>query len=134
MKLFLKISILMVLLTTWHLGLAQNSNQVIDAVNKAIQAGNAGKVASYFNNTVDLEVDDTDGNFSNKQAEAILKEFFSKKAVNSYTVKHKGSSDDGSKYIIGSYASKDGSTYRVYILLKLDDNVLKINQLQFETD
>lgn len=113
---------------------SRQQENVIDQVNKAMKAADAGKVASFFNTTVDLEVGGTDGNFSDKQAEMILKDFFTGNPPMSYTVKHQGSSDDGSKYTIGSYKSANKIVYRVYILLKKSDSGLKINQLQFEED
>lgn len=106
------------------------SNSIIASIQKA----DAAALAGYFNSTVDLEIGNTDGNFSKKQAEVIVRDFFGKNPVQSFSVNHKGSSDDGSEYMIGSYANKSGKKYRVYILIKKLDNKYLITQLQFEED
>ena len=113
---------------------AQQESQVIDKVHKSIREGNSTSLSSMFHTTVDLELGDTDGNFSDNQAEMIIKDFFAKNPVKSYTIKHQGSSDDGSKYSIGLYQSTGNRKYRVYILLKKQDAGLRINQLQFEEE
>ena len=113
---------------------AQQENQVLGKVHDAIRTGDASGLSSWFHTTVDLELGDTDGNFSRNQAEMILKDFFTRNPVKSFTVKHQGSSDDGSKYSIGHYIAKNGQEYRVYVLLKQSEGGLRINQLQFEED
>lgn len=113
---------------------AQDSEDVLNKIGSAIKQSDATKLALYFNTTIDLEVGTTDGTFSSKQAEMIMKDFFKNTPVKSYTSNHTGSSDDGSKYMIGTYKSTKGKSYRVYILLKKIDTTLKINQLQFEEE
>jgi hypothetical protein len=113
---------------------AQQSSNMIRQVHEAIRQGSASTLSNFFHSRIDLELTGTDGNFSRDQAEMILKDFFRKYPVKSYTIRHEGSSDDGSKYSIGLYESKDGSRYRVYVLLKQEDEGLRINQLQFEED
>jgi len=113
---------------------AQQGDQVISSIHNAIKTASADGLAAFFHTTVDLELGDTDGNFSKNQAEMIVKDFFAKNPVKSFTVKHQGSSDDGSKYSIGLYVSKSNQEFRVYILLKQSPDGLRINQLQFEEE
>lgn len=114
--------------------IGQQDNPVITKVHNAIRQANAATLASCFHSTLDLEIGDTDGNFSKNQAEMIVKDFFTRNPVKSFTIKHQGSSDDGSKYSIGLYVTKSNLSYRVYVLLKQSDEGLRINQLQFEED
>lgn len=113
---------------------AQEGEQAISRIHNAIKAGSADGLAAFFHSTVDLELGDTDGNFSRNQAEMIVRDFFTKNPVKAFTVKHQGSSDDGSKYSIGLYVSKSNEEFRVYILLKQSAEGLRINQLQFEKE
>ena len=108
--------------------------EISDQITSAIRNGNAAGLANYFSNTVDLEAGSTDGNFSKKQAEIIIKDFFASNKVSSFSVNHNGSSNDGSKYIIGSYKSTNNKKFRVYVLLKKMDDKLLITQLQFEEE
>lgn len=133
MKNSIRLFVILCLLPSAFVARAQQSGPVIAKVNKAMTAADAKQVALYFHDTIDLEAGNTDGNYSKDQAEVILHDFFSKNPVRSYTVKHQGASDDGSKYIIGSYVTAS-KNYRVYILFKQADGGLKINQLQFEED
>lgn len=114
--------------------LAQQNEQSINQVHNAIRNGNAGTLASFFNSTIDLELGTTDGNYSRNQAEMIVRDFFSKNPAKSFTVKHQGSSDDGSKYSIGLYNTTKNQSFRVYILMKKADAGLRIHQLQFEEE
>ena len=117
-------------------GLQMNAQttDITTKINTALKSADAAKLANCFNSTIDLELNNTDGNFSKDQAEIIVKEFFKKCPVQSYKSNHLGSSNDGSKYIIGTYTSTNNKTYRVYILLKNKNDQLLINQLQFEEE
>jgi len=113
---------------------AQENNQVISKITSAIKSSDASALAGYFNSTIDLEAGGSDGNYSKKQAEMIIRDFFKNTPVKSYTSNHNGSSNDGSKYMIGTYISTNGKSFRVYILLKKAENNLLINQLQFDEE
>ncbi len=131
---FLKIISVLITFILFQNGFSQQQEQAISGITDAIKNTSSKKLATFFESTIDLEVNDTDGSFSKKQAEVIVSDFFEKNPVQSFTVKHKGSSNDGSKYIIGSYISKSKIEFRVYVLLKKSDAGLMINQLQFEKD
>ena len=117
-----------------QLTLIGQSDDIRDKITETLKLADASKLAVYFNSTIDLQVEKTDGNFSKNQAEVIIQDFFKKSPVKSYTSNHHGSSNDGSNYIIGTYASTNNKKYRVYILLKNRDGQLLINQLQFEEE
>ena len=110
------------------------SDDISNKINAALKIADASKLAVYFNTTIDLQVEKTDGNFSKNQAEVIMQEFFKKSPIKSYTSNHLGSSNDGSNYIIGTYTSTTNKKFRVYILLKNRNGQLLINQLQFEEE
>ncbi|MCF8368121.1 MAG: DUF4783 domain-containing protein [Bacteroidales bacterium] len=113
---------------------SNGQDDITSRINKALEIADASKLASSFSSTIDLEIPGTDGNFSKNQAEIIVKDFFKKNPVKSYKSNHLGSSNDGSKYIIGTYSSSNNKTFRVYILLKKRDENILINQLQFEQE
>lgn len=112
--------------------LAQDSDQVLKSVQSGFAKGSASQLAVWFNATIDLEIPNSEGSYQNKQAEIILDKFFEKHPVKSFKLNHKGSSDNGSKYMIGTYTSD--KSYRVYVLLKLSDNKLRISNIQLEED
>ena len=105
------------------------SNKVIEAITK----GNASELSKLFNSTIDINIPENEGTYSKNQAEIIVKKFFKKNPVTKFTINHSGSSNDGSKYSIGTYISND-KTYRVYFLLKKTSEKYFIQQLQFELE
>ncbi|MCB2220911.1 MAG: DUF4783 domain-containing protein [Bacteroidetes bacterium] len=122
------------LILLFNIGISQNSDQIMSDIKTSIKNMNASKLATYFHDRIDLEVGEVDGNYSKRQAEVIMQDFFKKAPVKSFTINHNGSSNDGSKYMIGTYISNSGKEYRVYLLMKKSDEKLRISQLQFEED
>ncbi|HLN54101.1 MAG TPA: DUF4783 domain-containing protein [Lentimicrobium sp.] len=101
-------------------------------ISKAIQSGSSTELSKFFNNSIDLTIPESEGTYSKVQAEQILKSFFLKYPPVSFTINHKGNSNDGSVYAIGTYKSKTNS-FRTYYLSKPVEGQLLIHQLKFET-
>ena len=112
--------------------IAQESDQILNRLQAGFEKGSASDLAVWFNSTIDLEIPNSEGSYQSKQAEIILEKFFEKHPVKSFKLNHKGSSDNGSKYMIGTYTS--AKSFRVYVLLKLSDAKLRISNIQFEED
>ncbi len=108
-------------------------DNTVDNIVKAIQAMDADKLASYFSDTVDLEAGESDGSYSKTQAEIIFRQFFKDYPLTSFSLNHQGSSNDGSKYFIGTYKTAKAE-YRVYVLMKSIDEQMRIQEIQFEED
>lgn len=112
----------------------QSSDKIMADIKSSIKSMNATSLSNHFDDRIDLETPSVDGSYSSRQAEVIVGDFFKKEPLKSFNINHQGSSNDGSKYMIGTYASKNNKEYRVYILIKKSGDVFKINQLQFEED
>ena len=110
-----------------------NPPGVVESVTAAIKSGNSKELSKYFGPTVEIILPGKEGAFSKAQAEMIMKDFFAKAAVVSFSVNQKGDSAGGAQYIIGTYKNKTESL-NVYILLKPVSNQLLIQQLHFEND
>jgi hypothetical protein len=113
---------------------AQNSDSTVEKVKKALKTADANKLSECFHSTIDLEMIDSEGNYSTPQAVMLVRDFFKKHPVSTFKLNHQGSSNDGSKYIIGTYHSKPKNVFRVYILMKPTNGKLLISQLQFEAE
>lgn len=103
-------------------------------ISKALKAGNATQLAVYFNASIDLAIPGDEGTYSKKQAEQIMKMFFTNNPVKSFVLEHTGNSNSGSHYLIGSYKCDSNKIFRVYVLIKSRDNKELIQQLQFEEE
>lgn len=99
----------------------------------ALETGNAKLLSGYFNQNVELVVMDNDNVYSKSQAQQIVNNFFnsfSPVEENAFTVIHDGGKTDA-KYVIGKYKSEKGE-FRVYFLLKKNNNKEYIHQLRIE--
>ena len=114
--------------------LPQAGEGVIEKISGALNMGDVQGLGNHFNNTIDLSLPGSEGTYSNKQTEQLLKAFFKTNSVKSFNLDHQGNSNDGSQYMIGTLSSMSGKTFRVYVLIKkFGDNDL-IQQLQFEEE
>lgn len=120
-------------ISTASLTVAQEKTDCIDQVTNAIVKGSAKDLALYFNSTIDLTVPEKDGSYSDVQAELIIKDFFDKNKPHSFKINHKGSSNDGSEYAIGTLTASKNS-YRIYFLIKNTTGKKLIHQIQIEEE
>lgn len=106
---------------------------VIDDIATAIRSGNPKNISNFFIDNIDLKVIDQEDVYSKQQAEMILKDFFAKHAVKSYTVAHKSQPKAGSQYVIGSLDTANGK-FRTYFLIKTVGTQTLIQQFRIETE
>ena len=111
----------------------ETSKAIFDNIVKAFREGDASQLAVNFAPSFDVILPGNEGTFSKKQAEMILKDFFNKNSPKGFVINHQGTSNDGSRYAIGTYSASN-QKYRAYILLKNIGNKFLISQLQLEKD
>ena len=104
--------------------------QIPDEIVISIQNGNDVTLASFFNENVELVVQDHDDVYSKSQAQQIVAEFFKANKPKQFSIIHQGGKD-GARYAIGSLTTTTG-IFRVYFLLKSKDNNSYIHQLRIE--
>ena len=106
---------------------------VIDDIAVAIRSGNPKNISKFFIDNIDLKVIEQEDVYSKQQAEMILKDFFNKHAVKSYTVAHKSQPKAGSQYVIGTLETANGK-FRTYFLIKTTGTQTLIQQFRIETE
>lgn len=104
--------------------------QIPDEIVVSIQNGDDVKLASYFNENVELVVQTHDDVYSKAQAQQIVAEFFKANKPKQFSIIHQGGKE-GARYAIGSLTTNTG-VFRVYFLLKTRDNNSYIHQLRIE--
>lgn len=109
------------------------SKTIFENIGKAFREGDASQLAQNFASSIDIILPDNEGTFSKQQAEMILKDFFNKNKPKGFVNNHQGTSNDGSRFAIGTYRAVSQS-FRAYILLKINGNKFVISQLQLEKD
>jgi hypothetical protein len=106
---------------------------IIDGISTAIRSGNPKNISKYFIENIDLKVIAKEDVYSKEQAEMILKDFFSKHPVKSFTVAHKSEPKAGSQYVIGTLETGNGK-FRIYFLIKTTGSNTLIQQFRIETE
>lgn len=101
-----------------------------DLLAKIIKTGNAKDLVEQFSKNVELNIDGKEASYSQAQAEAILKDFFSKSSPEAFTINHKGASKGGLPYAIGEYKNSTGN-YRVWIRLKSENGRSLVYEMSF---
>lgn len=103
-------------------------------VSKALNSGDGAALAKEFHWSVELSILEEESVYSRTQAEQIMKKFFNAHPVVKYTTVHKGSSNDGAKFEIGTLSTKGNVSYRTYFLMKGKGNKQQIHQFRIESD
>jgi uncharacterized membrane protein YvbJ len=111
---------------------AQSPDAVFEQIAAAISKGDAAAVSTHFNTTVEVTLPGADQSYSAQQASFVLKDFFTKNAVQGYKVVHKGSSG-ATWYATGVYTAATGSFDSNIFVKKIGDKFL-ITQLRFEAE
>ncbi len=105
---------------------------ISEDITAAIKTGVASNVVKYFSANVDMKIIEKEGVYSKAQAELILKDFFTKNPIKSFSIIHKGASKNGEQFAIGIYESISGQKIRSYFLFKKTEGGLAIQQFRFE--
>ena len=108
--------------------LAQDAE--FDLLSKIIKTGNAKDLVKQFSKNVELNINGKEASYSQAQAEAVLKDFFSKSSPEEFAFNHKGASKGGLPYAIGEYKNSLGN-YRVWIRLKSENGRNLVYEMSF---
>jgi hypothetical protein len=107
-----------------------SSSQIPDEIISSLKTGNSTKLASFFNQNVELVVLENESVCSKSQAEQVINDFFNKYPPQKFTIIHQGGKGD-SNYAIGNLETQNGK-FRVYFLIKTINQVSFIHQLRIE--
>ena len=125
-----KIFFTLSLLTVSLLAFSQTADLKL-SISRAFEQGDISVLEKYMGSTIYLDVENSDGNFSIKQAQQMLQDFVNKHPRKSFKINHEGKSDDGAKYIIATYSSGTAA-YRIYFLIDRKKDSYKILQVEIE--
>ncbi|MBN3034150.1 MAG: DUF4783 domain-containing protein [Bacteroidales bacterium] len=125
--------ILLSLTVAGHLNTIAQEESVVEQIANTFRSNDSRELSGFFSEAVDMEIPGSEGAYSKTQAEMIIKDFFTVHPCSAFQVNHQGTSQDGSRYFIGTYTSS-GVQFRVYGLLKTISGKLLIQQLQIEED
>jgi hypothetical protein len=93
----------------------------VDDIQKALKAGDAAKISTYFSTSVQMSLPGSKGLYSKTQAKMVLQKFFTQNKPSDASIAHKGASGGGANYVIYKLSTNNG-TYRVQIFMKNGSN------------
>lgn len=108
-------------------------NDVSDDITNAIRQGNAQTISRYFNDKIDLKILDQEDVYSKAQAESVLKDFFAKHKVKSFTPSHSSANKTTNQFVVGALDTSAGK-FRLSFLIKKFEEKYLISQFRIETE
>jgi Tfp pilus assembly protein PilX len=102
----------------------------IDDVASAMNTGNSSQLSQYFDERVEITLHDKSNSYSSRQAEMIIKNFFTTQGVKTFRIIHKGS-NSGSEFCIGNLQTKNG-IFRTTIFMKSRTEKQVLQEIRFE--
>lgn len=114
--------------------LLANGGESLADISKALGEGNITALSKFLDKEVELSVLGEDDFFSNAEATAKLKAFFTKYPASKFSQIHNGvSPSTKAEYCIGNLVA-GGKTFRVVIYLTEASGALKIKKMSFDEE
>lgn len=105
----------------------------MDDVVNVLNGSSIESIVKYFDNVVDITLNNNQSTYSKSQAEMVIRNFFSKNAVTSFKIKYKGNSaDDQAFYLIGDMKTNGHGIYRVYLFFKIKGKDHYLQEMKIE--
>ena len=104
-----------------------------DDIITALKSSNVKEVSKFFNNTVELTINDNEGVYSKQQAEMMVKNFLANNQPKNVVIQHKGASGQTAKYAIANYETSQGK-FRVYVFMKDNGSGMLVHEMRFEKE
>ena len=90
-------------------------------------------MSKFFNNTVELTINDNEGVYSKQQAEMMVKNFLANNQPKNIVIQHRGSSGQSAKYAIANYETSQAK-FRVYVFMKDSGGGMLVHEMRFEKE
>jgi len=103
----------------------------ISDVITAMKAGDAAKLANFFDNSVEITTPARSSSYSKSQAQMVIKDFFATNTVKGFDVIHQGE-NAGSEYCIGTLQTATGDFRTTIFMKQLGGGVQVVQELRFE--
>lgn len=102
----------------------------IDPVILAIDSGSSSELARYFGNSISLNINGQQGDFSKNQAELVLRDFFKKNPPVRFQVVFRSENNPSLSSYIGEYQSGQVN-YKVFIKINQQNSQPEVYSLGF---
>ena len=106
--------------------------QIPDGIIQGFKKGDAGALAGFFNQNIEMVVLEHDDVYSKAQAQQIVSKFFASNKVSDFRIIHEGGKE-GAHYVVGTLKTSSGN-FRAYFYLKKSGEKTLIHQLRITID
>lgn len=117
----------------WGVVIAQPQ---VDDVTQALNGGDLGNMVKYFDNVVDITLNNDQSTYSKTQAEMVIRKFLAKNSAKSFQVTFTTYKGDVANYnsfiIIGELKNNARGSYKVYFFFKQKGKFHFIQKIKFE--
>jgi hypothetical protein len=127
-------NMLFILLLAPFLSWADQGTPGLEAIKRAIGAGDVAALSNYFADNVEVSIAGTERVYPKAKAGDVVKAFFNTNKPSGFKQAHQGASRESSdQYCIGNLSTTAGN-YRVYIYVKNTGDAVKIQELRFDKE
>jgi Domain of unknown function (DUF4783) len=104
------------------------------AINKSMNEGDATALSNFFDNSIEISIQDKEDMLEKAEALKTMQGFFGKNKPKSYSQVHQGTSkSNNGQYTIGSLVTT-GGTFRVYLYLKVVSDKYIIQEMRIDKE
>ncbi len=106
----------------------------MSAISDAIKRGDVETLSKYFDADVEVAVLDDEDMYAKAEAKGIVKKFFAEYQPKTFSQVHQGTSKGkDSQYLIGNLVA-GGTTFRVYLYMKVSNGNYLIQEIRFDKE
>ena len=102
----------------------------IDPIIAALGNGSSNDLAKFFDNSISLNINGQQGDYSKNQAELVLRDFFKKNPSQGFSILYQNENQGSISTYIGEYLSSPGN-FKVFIKVSQASNSYRIYSLDF---
>ena len=131
---FKKILLTLMSVLLLHTAHAQAGHSPLDEVLNSIKGNRIHDMARYLDNFVPISINNNQSNYSNNQAELVLRDFFDKNVVKEFKVMESGSPAVNSRFAISSFVTNNNARYTIYIMMRQKENTYVVKEIRISKE
>jgi hypothetical protein len=131
MKIFKIVIVALVL--PFFVSAQDKENASFDDIVRAIKNCQVGDLSTHFASSVECDILGRSEVYSKAQTIQVMKDFFAQNKAKNFSILHQ-SGKNQVKYLIGSYVTITGKTYRITCFIKHAEELYLIQQIRIENE
>jgi hypothetical protein len=109
-----------------------NAQPQVTSVSAALNGTTVESMVKYFDNVLDITINNEQSTYSKAQAEMVIKSFCSKNSIKPFLSTQGGLRNENSFFIIGVVKGAGRNRYKVFLYFKQKGKANVLQQMKFE--